>query len=307
MTLIPPFPAHMVAFLSRFLSHGASTSLPLLSRFPILAGSKEYRRLECEARSKLLAALHASAAEKGLHDVQRLTATERAAQELQALLKTQGDPNAVSFTPSGPIHDDDDAWMDMTPGQLDQLLQAYQAQAAAGEANEDNEDRMDSARGGGDRNGQPMAAEGAVQDGLQSIVAKMSAFVKGASGLEGVEPAAGPLDGDAGDVDVNGDAFLEALQRMLSGAAGHTEPDGSEGEEEEDEVSADEAEDGDDDLDWNLQGRGQEEREEVAGDKAAAAEVAAVDEQLRTELRESAVQSGLERVRQGLGLRERGE
>lgn len=257
--------------------------------------------MESEARQSFKNSLQVTAGDSTSPAVSRLTATEEAAQRLQKVLAELGSPESVKYAAKESIVDDDDSWMEMTPGQLDQLLQAYQAQTVAAAATADGDvggeigadDDVSLARDtpAGDD-------EDNVQRGLQDLVSKMGSFVKGTSGLEGVEGGLGddPALGGEGEVDFDSDVFVQALQQMLStfGQEQRAAEDDSEGEEED--------EDGADEEDEDVMGLSNTtERGETQPNKAGTgshrqAMREAMDEQLEEELRNTHVQSGFEKV-----------
>ena len=277
--------------------------LPLpLSLLPFFTGSKEYTRLEKEAQESFRQSLHATGADASA--ATRLTAEEEAAKRLQRLLATLGPPESVRYEASAPHVDDDDSWMEMTPGQLDQLLQAYQTQAAAAQEGRGHGD------GGGGGGGADKDEEH-IQRGLQDIVAKLGGFVQGTSGLEGVENDA-PAGGD-GELDFDSDGFIQALQRMVGslpddsgaglgmglGAAGLEDEEDEEDEDEDEEDAESSA--GDSDSVGFARGAAAGSNTDSGNARQRQAMREVMDEQLEAELRDSHVQSGFEKVRRGGG------
>jgi hypothetical protein len=250
--------------------------------------------------------LQVTAGDSSSPAISRLTATEEAAQRLQKVLAELGSPESVKYAGKEPIVDDDDSWMEMTPGQLDQLLQAYQAQTAAAAAAADG--NMGDKIGTDDdvRDTRVSDDEDNVQRGLQDLVSKMGSFVKGTSGLEGVEGGLGDdaALGGEGEVDFDSDTFVQALQQMLSTFGGQERgaaEDDNEGEKD-DEDDEDDEEDEEDEGAMDLSNsteRGETQPRQAGRGGAGShrqAMRAAMDEQLEEELRNTHVQSGFEKV-----------
>lgn len=271
-----------------------------------IAGSKAYQELASRAKSELARTLQQrlamvpapspSAAKSSTgedaerleattgadEDALQLTAVEAAAERAYAMLhRITTDFAAYRAEFDGELQDDDDSWMDLTPGDLDKLLEAYQQSVVGAEAASHD-----------GASGHSSTEQNALQAQLASVIDNLQRFTHQESDLDGVEAPAGQQDGHE-PVAVTDDELSAAMQRMftlLAGGgqdlggfdtdgAGH-EDGTADGDEDDDDVGLDD--DDDEDAD----------EFDAAGYEANTV----IARQMEEELRQSTLASSFERV-----------